>query len=82
MYLLKGDEEAEKQLTHTYNYITDDEIDATGNSKVTNANNPKTSVPAVVFPSASVTSLYLSPTVALPSLSRLMYADKSSVFAK
>ncbi len=44
MYLLKGDEEAEKQLTHTYNYITDDEIDATGNSKVTNANNSKVKV--------------------------------------
>lgn len=35
LYLLKGDKEEPEELIHTFNYITDDEIDTTGLSNVT-----------------------------------------------
>ncbi len=39
LYLLKGDEEAEKQFAHTYNYITDDEVVDASKSLATNKEN-------------------------------------------
>lgn len=36
LYLLKGDEEADKDLVHTFDYITDDEVVATGESLAVN----------------------------------------------
>lgn len=40
LYLLKGDEDAEKKLAYTFNYITDDEVDVSGTSLVDNRNTP------------------------------------------
>ena len=37
LYLLKGDQEADIQLAHVYDYRVDDEIDSTATSAVTNA---------------------------------------------
>ncbi len=44
LYLLKGDTEADKDYVHTFDYITDDEIDTTNASLVENADGLKVKV--------------------------------------